>query len=890
MRIKHTLRNTVVASAIAVLTATSSPLVVNAQAETPIPTASEIAEAEPAEIEDPSALETIDTALLDATDSSPVTATSATHSTFQAPTEKNVIVVRKNEDGWYHVKVKIPAQAGVEEAGADIVTLKRDATVGPLEHIEVAKFEDYELQTAYAFFELMEKDYDLYSFNISELTNKHDNEITFRYIPADAETTEEDQARSWAFAKESDSNAFIEGFELEDAPVARMAVADSSRNANKNSPLTPNMSSEISVENPRRGWDSIEQYSGQLSDPDFGEEYEKNPSHMNYNDRNLTYPIRHRNWCTDYYNASSTRPLRGPYNPQSQGGSGLDCRIKSTGEQGAFYSRDHVQYAWAPAGNGTKDPFYRAHEFLIGGGDDEGVWYGGRFRAPSGVGVTSRTHPVWDLNYRNTGKPGFQVYIDGVLNTDDPGWRYIAQDKDNGGGLYFISPDNKLGIKLESAGGSRNSGARTSMNFRFYNHEKLVKDGMIDDASGEFTSTFLNYGKSNDYRVGIKTPGWRRAVIRYGTGETGKKYEPVSKVNGYRSAGFIPQYSEPTPKISKSIVEHRDQKTQSMKSWSQDSHGNKYIDYEIKVSVPKNYLRAPKFGGQYFWYKVIDQPNFGPNMKVTKMEVVDVVGKGKDDFEVITQNANTNNPTFTLQQAQSNESEDHLQIGQGKEHLIKTRVYFETVNGVNANTIDECRPGNGLYNQVTLNFEKENVATDEACGKFEEHEEVQFGVLKVDHAGQFLSIDSGFNFEVRDPQGNAVSLRQINATGGRGGHDRPLTILLTEKGSMKTGVRYQLVETRAPVGHELLAEPIYFTIVQDNQGQFQLEVEDLKNHPQVVIRDDRRALGQNVVTLHVADIRSGDLPQSGGSGVYWQLCVGAVLIAAAGALSLRRRN
>lgn len=1074
MQLKRTLRNAVVAGAIAVLTATSSPFVAHAQAQTTpsvAPHATEVADEDSAEIDEATSLD----AGIDATDisSTPTTSTIPTTTSNKPRGEKESLVVEKQDDGTYAVKIKVPAR----EAGTDplksVITLKRDANVGPLEDIFVAKFGDKELPSAYASSDLMETDFDLYSIDVLSISTQEDDVVSFRYLPADPETSEKEQARSWALAEESDSNAFIEGIELGGANVAaRMPVAAMARASVNNSPHTPYEGSDIPTGPSFKGNNSNDYNPDALKDPDFGVQYEQNPGHMSYKDKGLKYPIRHRNWCTDYYNASGDRPLRGPNNPQSQGASGLDCLVHREGEQGSFYSRDHVQYAWAPEGDNKTDPFYRAHEFLIGGGDENGVWYGGRFRAPSGLAVPSWTYPVWDVNYRDTQKPGFQVYIDGVLNTDDPGWRYIQQPGNNGGGLYFISPDGKLGIRLESAGGGAGVGARTSMNFRFYNHEKMVKDKMIDDTTGEFSSSFLTFGKSDEYRIGINTPGWRRTVIRYGTEESGKDYEPVSKVNGYRTAGFIPQsgsgmpqtastmkiektvverpneakawaidnkgrkyidyqlkvaapkqnrqqyfwykvrdtpvfaeglvatdfellsvqnkskgdyrmtvenagtkratvlfdaaveqnsnvatglgrhrylqiaqnrehiltirvffkeeesykpvessecslsgldnrgylimsdgseyednacapYRDPEPRITKRVVGQWDEEAQTMKSWSQDAQGRKFIEYEIAVSLPGNYSRAPKYGSPYFWYKVVDTPNFGPNIKVNSLEIVDVVGKGKGDYQVVAQNAGTPNPTFTLQQTSPNRSQDHLQIRPGRTHFIHTRVYFETVNGANVNTIGECRPGNGLYNKVTLNFEKEDVATDEACGNDEEKVEPQFGVLKVDHTGQFLSIDSGFNFEVKDPQGNVVQLNEVKATGGVDGNNRPLSVLMTEKGSMATDVRYQLVETRAPKGHELLAEPIYFRIVRDISGQFKLEVENLQNHPQIVIRDDRRALGQNVVSLHVADIRSGDLPQSGGSGVYWQLALGFALSAAAVALyapRLRKRN
>lgn len=123
-----------------------------------------------------------------------------------------------------------------------------------------------------------------------------------------------------------------------------------------------------------------------LNDPDFGALYEQNPANHTYTKRPPHgYPIRHRNWCTDYFSGprGTDRAMRGPENPQAQRTTqptSGDCRVYMKGEQGAFYSRDHVQWAWQDGGTGRNAPAYRADEFLIGGGDPDAVWYGGTYR------------------------------------------------------------------------------------------------------------------------------------------------------------------------------------------------------------------------------------------------------------------------------------------------------------------------------------------------------------------------------------------------------------------------------------------------------------------------------------------------------------------------------
>lgn len=195
------------------------------------------------------------------------------------------------------------------------------------------------------------------------------------------------------------------------------------------------------------------------NDPAFGVGYNETTGTYIYGD-NPAYPVRHRNWCTDYYQDVGDRSVRGPDNPLGgTGGSGLLCYDYTVAEQGLFYSRDDVQYAWQ---NGTAT--YRASEFLIGGGDAGGVWHGGTYT------VYSTPAPVMDANFKNTGKPGFQLYIDGVINTDDPGWTYVKTTTNSIPALLMVSPDKKIGVMILQSGGVG------SVQFNFLDMGKYLSD------------------------------------------------------------------------------------------------------------------------------------------------------------------------------------------------------------------------------------------------------------------------------------------------------------------------------------------------------------------------------------------------------------------------------
>lgn len=103
-----------------------------------------------------------------------------------------------------------------------------------------------------------------------------------------------------------------------------------------------------------------------------------------------------------------------------------------------------------------------------------------------------------------------------------------------------------------------------------------------------------------------------------------------------------------------------------------------------------------------------------------------------------------------------------------------------------------------------------------------------------------------------------------------------------------TGVNpgsYWLVETQAPAGHNLLAEPIGVTISIADNGALELTLAEGQ--------DGTAEVTQDPATIKVYDQRQIELPISGGMGAGPYLMIGAALLLAAAAvtlLQLRRRR
>lgn len=97
---------------------------------------------------------------------------------------------------------------------------------------------------------------------------------------------------------------------------------------------------------------------------------------------------------------------------------------------------------------------------------------------------------------------------------------------------------------------------------------------------------------------------------------------------------------------------------------------------------------------------------------------------------------------------------------------------------------------------------------------------------------------------------------------------------------LKPGRNYELVETQAPNGYQLLPHTIKFKVVQNGAGTPTIEINGgAEQYPEVSVQVD--STDSNHSILQVADIRKGDLPKTGGSGLGWIVIVAGALAAAA---------
>lgn len=93
---------------------------------------------------------------------------------------------------------------------------------------------------------------------------------------------------------------------------------------------------------------------------------------------------------------------------------------------------------------------------------------------------------------------------------------------------------------------------------------------------------------------------------------------------------------------------------------------------------------------------------------------------------------------------------------------------------------------------------------------------------------------------------------------------------------LELGKRYELVETQAPSGYQLLSRPITFDLVATGTGVQQLQlVGGAEQFPEVTVTQGTEA---NQLIMQVANISKPVLPRTGGPGLYGALVIGAVVL------------
>ncbi|MDK8666609.1 SpaA isopeptide-forming pilin-related protein [Corynebacterium propinquum] len=100
---------------------------------------------------------------------------------------------------------------------------------------------------------------------------------------------------------------------------------------------------------------------------------------------------------------------------------------------------------------------------------------------------------------------------------------------------------------------------------------------------------------------------------------------------------------------------------------------------------------------------------------------------------------------------------------------------------------------------------------------------------------------------------------------------------------------YYLVETQAPQGYSLLPQPVYFELAQNERGTYLSAAAPFIVNTRIDQEQDAQGRPVYVAVMELANVLKGDLPLTGGRGIWGFTLVGLILLAM-GAYFVQRRT
>ncbi|QPK79514.1 hypothetical protein G7Y31_02035 [Corynebacterium lizhenjunii] len=455
-----------------------------------------------------------------------------------------------------------------------------------------------------------------------------------------------------------------------------------------------------------RGELNTRRYTGPLEDPTFEREgANERQSYLGV----VPYPVQNRNWYLDQYadtgHRTGNRPVLGP--PKEGFPASADQRgfIYMMGEQGKWYSRSNVQYAWKEEGPNRNTPHnWRAQEFLVGGGDADAAVYSFFYR---GLATGGHRIPI-TADFNRTGDPSIRLFIEGIINTEDGQW--TAEPGDSSETIYFSSPNSPYGVMV------RDEGSQKGINFNFYDNARMQQI-----RAGRPLTHAVVKQQMPQAQVGVNIGGWRRAVVSFaslGEPRTGEQVDGSLEMyhsghyNSYRSARVGVNWYQPGPtgpadlQVAKSVVKA-------------PAEGDKYVDYTLEVKNLPRDGRQPST--RLFTLK--DTPQFPASAGVTEVKLVE---NGREVDLPVADDGFTVNPDEPGHLIAYKET-----IAPNETKTFTVRVKFQPQQG-GVNPADaKCEagtPGKGAFNTAKVYQESDPrpKAEANACADFPSTPKLEF--------------------------------------------------------------------------------------------------------------------------------------------------------------------
>lgn len=182
---------------------------------------------------------------------------------------------------------------------------------------------------------------------------------------------------------------------------------------------------------------------------------------------------------------------------------------------------------------------------------------------------------------------------------------------------------------------------------------------------------------------------------------------------------------------------------------------------------------------------------------------------------------------------------------------------------------------NGVPNSTSLSGDPDK-SDDNACIPLIPPLAAGLDIQKVDASDRTQQIpDAEFTVFEPLPDGSGPDMtKPVIVLGGNN----------SQRAVLQAG-NYWIVETKSPVGYQLLATPVAFKVIGHENGW---SAELVRDEGGLVNVGPEAAAPGDIVTIQVADVQTGNLPKTGGSGLTVPLALAMTLIIA-GFLYARRR-
>lgn len=288
--------------------------------------------------------------------------------------------------------------------------------------------------------------------------------------------------------------------------------------------------------------------------------------------------------------------------------------------------------------------------------------------------------------------------------------------------------------------------------------------------------------------------------------------------------------------------------------------------------------------------RITDKPDFPDGFEITSVKVDDETRQFVNgEFEVAAKGSRNLSNTDFARYTVVVEGVYKRKDSQGKLVPLETlgdelKCQADGSNG----------PKKGMFNEVFMTPDVDGQPNNRACIPIVPDEKnLQIGVQKfgADKNGKRVEIDpstGGYQFELRETGPGAGTPQVLNKVKKT---EKGIPFSTTEA-PIRTNTEYELVETKAPAGYSLLAEPIRFRVVPGANG---VQVEFFDSASQKWTRElvnvSASSAGENagLQLISVTDVHSGTLPRTGGNGLWPMIMVGLSIVGFGAAVGARRR-